>query len=105
MKLKPISKKGQINQLAPAILSLVFAAILLVLGLVINQELRDTRITGEAGCNSTDVSACGVVYNAGNDTIAGLGTFSDFWVIIVLAVVAVVVIGLLLTVFGGRTRR
>lgn len=105
MKLKSITKKGQINQLAPAILALVFAAILLVLGLVINQEMRDTQVTGALGCNATDVGNCGTVYDAANSTVVGLGTFSDFWVIIVLAVVAVVVIGLLLTVFGGRVKR
>lgn len=93
MKLKSIQKKGQLNTLAPAILALVFAAILLVLGLVITQELRDTQTAGSTA------------YDAANETVVGLATFSDFWVIIVLAVVAVVVIGLLLTVFGGRGRR
>ena len=42
---------------------------------------------------------------AGNESIVGLGTFADFWEIIVLAIVITVVIGLLLVVFGGRTRR
>ena len=34
-------KKGQIGGLAPAILALVFAAVVLVFGLVIAQELRE----------------------------------------------------------------
>jgi hypothetical protein len=34
-----------------------------------------------------------------------MASFSDFWEIIVLAIVISVVIGLLLTVFGGRTGR
>jgi len=96
MKLKPLSKKGQLNTLAPAILALVFAAIVLVFGLVITQSLRDT--TGTAAAPTT-------AYNAANDTIAGLATFADFWEIIVLAIVIAVVIGLLLVVFGGRSRR
>jgi len=82
-------KKGQLGGLAPAILSLVFAAIVLVFGLVISQELRDTQTAG------TDA------YKAANETLVGLGSFSDFWTIIVLAVVITVVIGLLLAVFGG----
>ena len=176
MELKPIfSKKGQLNLLAPAVLALVFAAIILTIGLVINQEIRDTDIvsqdvTGsasnetlatvtEAGedfanvglpavtcsisvvhnatdgvvipatnytqtnCNlasntDTDINFNntnwnvtytyaygGSAFTASNDTVVGLGTFADFWGIIVLAIIAVVVIGLLLTVFGGRKAR
>lgn len=93
MKLKPLKKKGQVNTLAPAILSLVFAAVVLVLGLVISQELRDTQ--------TADTDA----WEAANETLAGLGTFADFWEIIVLAIVITVVIGLLLVVFGGSRRR
>lgn len=108
MELKSLSKskKGQLGALAPAIMTLVFAAILLTIGLVINQEIRDTTVDGSAGCNSTDVSSCGAAYDAANTTLAGLGTFADFWTIIVLAIVAVVVIGVLLAVFGsGKTSR
>ena len=87
------SKKGQIQSIAPAILALVFAAIVLVFGLVIMQSLRDTQTA------ATDA------YVAANDTISGLATFADFWEIIVLAVVISVVIGLLLVVFGGGSKR
>ncbi len=87
------NKKGQVQTLAPAILSLVFAGIVLVFGLVMSQELRDTQDAGSEA------------YNAANLTVVGLGTFADFWEIIVLAIVITVVIGLLLIVFGGRGRR
>jgi len=90
---KLLSKKGQVQSIAPAILALVFAAIVLVFGLVITQSLRDTQTAGTEA------------YNAANLTIVGLGTFADFWEIIVLAIVITVVIGLLLVVFGGRGRR
>jgi len=166
---KMINKKGQVQAMAPAILALVFAAIVLVFGLVMTQELTDTQsggvtatisanetltLTG-SGTTSAHVHAgdCGyaswtptVVYNgtsheilavttdytvnaagtltnvtfmlspvvtytytwggeacnAANSTTYGLGTFADFWEIIVLAIVITVVIGLLLVVFGGR---
>ena len=88
-----LDKKGQVNSLAPAILALVFAAVVLVLGLVISQELRDTQVAGTEA------------YDAANETLVGLGTFADFWEIIVLAIVITVVIGLLLVVFGGRRGR
>jgi len=93
MMRKLMDKKGQVQTLAPAILSLVFAAVVLVFGLVISQELRDTQTTG------TDA------YEAANKTLVGLGTFADFWEIIVLAIVITVVIGLLLVVFGGSRGR
>ena len=88
-----MNKKGQVQSLAPAILSLVFAAIVLVFGLVMTQELRDTQ------------TAATEAYIAANKTVIGLGTFADFWEIIVLAIVITVVIGLLLVVFGGGRRR
>ena len=87
-----MKKKGQVQTLAPAILALVFAAVVLVFGLVISQELRDTQTAGTEA------------YNAANLTVVGLGTFADFWEIIVLAIVITVVIGLLLVVFGGGRR-
>ena len=86
-------KKGQVNQLAPAILALVFAGIVLVFGLVMTQELRDTQTAGTQA------------YVSANLTIFGLGTFANFREIIVLAIVITVVIGLLLVVFGGRRGR
>ena len=87
-----INKKGQINVLATSILALVFAAVVLVFGLVISQELRDTQTVGTEA------------FDSANTTLVGLGTFADFWEIIVLAVVISVVIGLLLTVFARRSR-
>ena len=93
MMRKIMNKKGQVQTLAPAILSLVFAAVVLVFGLVISQELRDTQES------TTDA------YDAANKTLVGLGTFADFWEIIVLAIVITVVIGLLLVVFGGSRGR
>lgn len=87
---KGMNKKGNLQLMTPAILALVFAAIVLVFGLVITQELVDTQGT------TTEA------YRAGNLTVVGLGTFADFWEIIVLAVVVAVVIGLLLIVFSSR---
>lgn len=44
-------------------------------------------------------------YSGANKTVSGLGTFADFWQIIVLAVVIALVIGLLMTMIGGRRTR
>lgn len=166
-----ISRKGQVNTLAPAMLALVFAAIILVFGLIISQELRDTDIvkeavnptvnetggylnatgytlaqstapgyanpvissienatdgttvatgnytlTGNVLTNATEVvhwdvnviysfTRGGEAYDSTNSTIVGLGTFADFWEIIILAIVITIVIGLLLLTFGGQGRR
>jgi len=165
-------KKGQVNTLAPAMMALIFAGIVLILGIVVMQELRDvdtlktsTTVTNETGiyinstgdtvatkngdktvnfvvtgawnysdgtvipaANYTMDATTGVITNAtsvtystvnisytydlggeawdgSNDTLSGLGTFADFWEIIVLAIVITVVIGLLLVVFGGSRKR
>lgn len=97
MKLK--SKKGQVGTIGPSVIALVIAGVFLILGLVMLQEMRDT-----------DVMSAGTLVNdsafiSANETVVGLGTFADFWEIIVLAIVISVVIGLLLTVFGRRISR
>jgi len=109
MELRSISsKKGQINSIGPAIIALVVAGVFLILGLVIIQSLRDTDIArggaDRLGCNATSVVSCGEAFDATNQTLVGMGTFANFWEIIVLAIVITIVIGLLLVVFGGRNR-
>ncbi len=175
------SKKAQLNSLAPAVLALVFAAIILVFGIIMAQSLRDIdtiggqskslanesfiTVTDKAVNTSIAASKCGfgndwavtnvynvsasagtipssnytvtssgtIIYVAGgidhqgynrstwlvdstytdggeaceaaNKTVVGLGTFADFWEIIVLAIVISVVIGLLLVIFGGAGKR
>jgi len=170
-----MNNKGQVQTLTPAILALVFAAIVLVFGLVMTQSLTDTRdgtvaataanetlalFAGTANQSVAAASLCGfgtitpasvIIYNAtgdlliatgnysinsagsivnstathtdypwlisypytwgdeacsaGESTTTGLGTFADFWELIVLAIVITIVIGLLLIVFGGRKSR
>lgn len=169
-----MKKKGQVQTLAPTMIALVFASVLLVFGLIMTQEMRDTDIVNQAvtasvnnetvttlsevaqnvtnvgnrGANSFAVvsvtnttggvvasgnytfsssgalaSTAGAEYNgsdvnisytylrggeswvSANDTIAGLGSFADFWEIIVLAIIISIVIGLLLVVFAGRRNR
>ena len=175
------SKKAQVQSIAPAVLALVFAAIVLVFGLIITQSMRDIEVIatdpGSAGTEFNEsvdsnfgltrtlnasakfpngdctgitaiyntsggiliiedgnwsLSGCvltnesntfntnsagknwlvtytysrgGAAFVSGNKTIQGLGTFADFWEIIVLAIVITVVIGLLLVIFGGNQGR
>jgi len=84
--------KGQLGGLSGNIISLVVAVIILVLGVVIIQELRDTQgTTSEA-------------YTAANASLVAVGDFSDFVPIIVIALAAAVVIGLILAGFAFRQR-
>ena len=169
--MRSISKKGQLDTLGPTVLALIFAAIILVFGLIISQELRDVEVvsvvdgveanetggsitssgytlesstapafaspsisaivnatdgttvstgnytlTGNVVYNATvwnwgDVNIAytytrgGEAYDAANQTIVGLGTFADFWEIIILAVIITIVIGLLLMTFGREGKR
>ena len=101
MKLKQIgkdlklfhNKKGQLGGLGGSIIALVVAIIILVLGLVVVQELRDTQTAGTEA------------FAAANDSLVGLGDFADFIPLIVIAVAATVVIGLILTGFAFRRSR
>ena len=79
-----------------------------------NYTLSDCTITaasGISGDNDTiwnvtyDYRYGGEAYVSANQTIVGLGTFADFWEIIVLAIIITIVIGLLLVMFGGRRGR
>jgi TRAP-type uncharacterized transport system fused permease subunit len=87
-------RKGMLGGLAGNIIAIVVAIIILVLGLVIVQELRDTQDSGTEA------------HDAANESLIGLATFADFVPLIVLAVAASVIIGLILVgfAFGGRRR-
>jgi len=84
------NKKGNLNLIVPAILTLTLGAVILVFGLVMLDELWDQTSSGTEA------------YEAGNETIVGMGKFADYWDLIVLAIVITVVISLLLVVFSLR---
>jgi len=169
-------KKGQLNGLAAGIIALIVAAVILVMGIIVSQEITNTQdaaidgsianeslaafagttasqeVGGSESCGfgtidtssvvvfnetkdiqiaagnytvfsngsivnatadesmyawqiSYDYSWGGEACDAGNKTVVGLGSFADFWNLIVLAIVISVVIALLLVVFGGRKSR
>ena len=89
-----IKKKAQLAGLSSSIIALVVSIIILVLGVVIIQELRDTQTAGTEA------------YAAANESVIAVGNFSDFIPIIVIALAASIVIGLILTAFvlRGKSR-
>jgi len=89
--MQKMNKKGNLQLIIPAILTLTLAAIILVFGLVMLDELWDQTTSGTEA------------YSAGNETIVGMGKFADYWDLIVLAIVITVVISLLMVVFSLRS--
>jgi len=87
------NKKGQLTALSGSVIAVTVAIIVLVLGLVIIQKLRDTQ------------TAVTEAYVAANKSLVGLDDFADFVSIIVIAVVASVIIGLILAGFAFRQGR
>ena len=97
--MRTIIRKGQgLGNLVPAITALVFAGILLVFLIHILSELKATiwQDLEPAGNWTSDVIA------VTNNTIEGMGSFADYWTLIVLAIVVGIIISLLMAVFAGR---
>lgn len=64
--MRSISKKGQIGALAPAMLALVLAAVLLVFGIIMMQETRDTNIiSGQASETTSNETTTSIVNETG----------------------------------------
>ena len=84
------NKKGNLNLIVPAILVLSLGAIILVFSLIMLNELWGQTTSGTEA------------YEAGNETIVGMGKFADYWDLIVLSIIITVIISLLLVVFSLR---
>ena len=77
--MRSLSRKAQVQTLAPAIIALVLAAAILVFGLIILQELRDTEVISNTGVNSVVNETLTTVDEIG-ETVATAGTpaFANF---------------------------
>lgn len=95
MELRQITKnkKGNLGMIVPSVLTLTLAAIILVFGLLILNEIWGQTSSGTEA------------YRAANQTIVGIGKFADYFDLITLAIVVAVIIGLLLVVFAIRGRK
>lgn len=73
------SKKGQVQILGPTIIALVFAGIILILGLVITQSLRDTdTITQSQGATVTNETVTSVIEAGQNVAQVGYRAANSF---------------------------
>lgn len=83
-------KRGMsLGDLYPAILTIVLVGILLGIGLYVLAQV-EAKITG----GSTYI----------NTTITGLGGLANWIAVIVVVIAAAIVIGIVVSSFGGRTR-
>ena len=85
-----MNKRGimMLGDLYPAILTLVLIGIVLGLGIY---------ILGEVDGKVDDVEASAAI----NETMVGLGDFSDWIAIIVIVIAAAIVLGVVFSAFGG----
>jgi len=82
-------KRGMsLGDVYPAVLTLVLIGIILGIGIYILSEIDDQIADAEAS-------------DAINETMIGLGTFSGWIGVIVVVIAAAIVLGIVLSSFGG----
>ena len=88
-----MNRKGNINQLFPAVLALVLVGVLLGAGLLI---LTSFQTASGAGTNAA---------NATGSVITSMATLASTWLpIIVVVIAAGIVLAILLGAFGGKQK-
>jgi len=95
MKLKSLLKGKKamtLGDIYPAVLTLVMVGIVLGIGIYVLASIS-TEL-------STDVTAAAAV----NETMTGLAGFAGWIAIIVVVIAAAIVLGIVLSSFGGGTR-
>jgi len=84
------SKKGMtLNDIYPAVLTIVLIGIILGIGIYVLAEVDD---------NITDATASSAI----NTTISGLADFASWIAVIVVVIAAAIVLGIVLSSFGRR---
>jgi len=92
-----MNKKGNINQLFPAVLALVLVGVLIGAGLMILASFQTASLTAAGGTTAAS--------NATGSVITALGTLATTWLpIIVVVIAAGIVLAILLGAFGGKAK-
>ena len=65
-----LSKKSQLQTLAPSIIALVLAATLLIVGLIMIQEMRDTDVVSKANTATVTNQALGTVVSGTDEVLS-----------------------------------
>lgn len=99
------SRKGQgfgFEYVPQVVISLGIAVFSLTLIIILVTTFQNTFVTGAANCNATNTDACGFAYNATQGGLEGLDEYNNWWVILVISSVFLIVFGLL-AVIRSRT--
>ena len=97
-------KKAQLGMLETLIMSLVVIGFLLIVGLSLMGKARDTVVdSSRASCGSNETGGfgagtllytnCSEAYNTSGEVISAIADIPDWLPVIVLAVIAVIVLG------------
>jgi len=92
-----MNKKGNINQLFPAVLALVLVGVLLGAGLLILSSFQTAALNSTGGATSASTATASV--------ITSMSTLATTWLpIIVVVIAAGIVLAILLGAFGGKKK-
>ena len=84
-----------LSDLGPIAIAFVFVAVVISIGATVLNNVQDGEVTNSAGCNSTNVSGCGVAYDTYGSGLSSLGELSTWLPTIALVIAAAIVIGVL----------
>lgn len=100
-------KKGQLGGIQAGFFALMFMAVAIVVVVVINafggdfvEGQQAEFVTDTAGCNSTDVSSCGLGYNITGAGLVSLQTLADGTDDVTDVGIITIVLGLLVALIG-----
>jgi len=87
---RELSKKGMsLGDMYPAVLTIVLIGIVLGIGLYVLAEVESNMTGGSTAINTT---------------VTGLGGLADWIAVIVVVIAAAIVLGIVISSFGGRAR-
>ena len=88
--MRSLGKKGMVlGDMYPAVLTIVLIGIVLGIGLYVLSQVQANIADGSAAINTT---------------ITGLGGLASWIAVIVVVIAASIVLGIVISSFGGRTR-
>jgi hypothetical protein len=94
----------KLQDLLPVALIFVVATIGISIGADILGNVQDGQVTGAAGCNATDTTACGVNYNVSGFGLLSMVELGTWLPTISLVVAAAIVLGVLIYSFAFGKR-
>lgn len=92
------------DMIPASVIAIGISVFALALILTFLGNLQDAQVTDTAGCNATDTYACGFAYNATQEGMEGLAEFNNWWVILVIGIIFLILFAFLAT-FRRQTQQ